>query len=430
MGRARGANATLAGAFSTAGYGTTPTTGFRRLPFVSSNLGEEQGLIDSDLLGFGRDPQEPGDDVINNDGTLVVPVDLRNFGWWLKALFGAPTTATGIPASGAISFSDQPVTNATLTLNGTLITLVTGAPTGSQVKIGATLAETVANLVTFLNASADTGIVDARYAASLDGAGVTITAVALGTAGNSYTLAKGSTPALNATLSGATLTGGATSGASRHTFTAGGQDQPDAAIEVGMPDVPHFGMNFGVLANSLSIQMQRSGLLNASLELIAQGERTGAATTTGSLETAWPVERFSQFTGAINRDGLPLGKVESATLRISNNLEKDESIRPDGRIGGADGGMVAATVEITARFADRSWFDLATNRTPVSLDLGWTAGPNKTLNFRMPRVRLPRPKAPVTGPNGVRVTLSAQVVEHPTLGWAVQAVLVNDVAAY
>ena len=79
MARARGANAIMTAAFETT-YGTPPTTGYRKLPFVSSNLGEEQGLIPDDLLGYGRESLPPTRDVINNDGDVVVPVDLRNFG--------------------------------------------------------------------------------------------------------------------------------------------------------------------------------------------------------------------------------------------------------------------------------------------------------------------------------------------------------------
>ena len=59
--RARGANAVMAGAFEET-YGTPPADGYARLPFVTSNLGEEQGLIASDLLGYGREPQDPTDD--------------------------------------------------------------------------------------------------------------------------------------------------------------------------------------------------------------------------------------------------------------------------------------------------------------------------------------------------------------------------------
>src|SRR5579885_3675042 len=97
MARARGTNASMAAAFEVT-YGTPPASGYKRLPFVTSALGEEQNLIASDLLGYGREPQPPSRDVINDEGDVVVPVDLRNFGNWLKLLMGAPTSVdnTGV----------------------------------------------------------------------------------------------------------------------------------------------------------------------------------------------------------------------------------------------------------------------------------------------------------------------------------------------
>ena len=174
MARARGANAVMAVAFETT-YGTPPASGFHKLPFVSSGLGDEQNLIESDLLGLVREPLPPSRDVVNNEGDVVVPVDLRNFGYWLKLLFGAPTT-TGI------------------------------AP--------------------------------------------------------DYV----------------------------HTFISGAPALPSMAIEIGLPEVPSYGMNVGARANTMRIQMQRSGLLNATMSLIAQGESkagsSGAGTPSSSAVAA------------------------------------------------------------------------------------------------------------------------------------------------
>lgn len=93
MGRMRGSDALLDIAFETA-YGAIPVAGYKRVPFVQSNLGAEQGLIEDDLLGTGREAQDPTDDVITNAGDLIVPVDARNFGYWLKLFFGNPVTAS------------------------------------------------------------------------------------------------------------------------------------------------------------------------------------------------------------------------------------------------------------------------------------------------------------------------------------------------
>ena len=94
MARAQGARAQMALAFETT-YGTPPASGFTRMPFASTSLGAEQPLLNSELLGYGRDPLAPIKDAVTADGDVVVPLDAAAFGFWLKAAFGAPTT-TGI----------------------------------------------------------------------------------------------------------------------------------------------------------------------------------------------------------------------------------------------------------------------------------------------------------------------------------------------
>lgn len=116
-----------------------------------------------------------------------------------------PTAATG-----TATFSANPAPSDVLTINGTAVTFVASAPTGSQVLIGATLPATLANLLTMLNASADTGLVKSTY--GLAGSVLTITAsqtsnagAQAGSGGNALTLAKTSTAI---TVSAATLLGG------------------------------------------------------------------------------------------------------------------------------------------------------------------------------------------------------------------------------
>jgi len=95
MARAQGARSQLAAAFETV-YGTPPPDGFTKMPFASTSLGAEQPLLNSELLGYGRDPLAPIKDAVTADGDVVVPVDAEAFGFWLKAAFGDPvTTGTG-----------------------------------------------------------------------------------------------------------------------------------------------------------------------------------------------------------------------------------------------------------------------------------------------------------------------------------------------
>ena len=91
MARAQGARAQMALAFETT-YGTPPVGGFTKMPFASTTLGAEQPLLNSELLGYGREPLAPIKDAVTADGDVVVPFDAEAFGFWLKAAFGAPTT--------------------------------------------------------------------------------------------------------------------------------------------------------------------------------------------------------------------------------------------------------------------------------------------------------------------------------------------------
>jgi len=91
MARAQGARSLMAAAFEST-YGTAPASGYFQMPFASSGLGAEQPLIESELLGYGRDPLAPIKDAVSAEGDIVVPIDAEAFGFWLKAAFGAPTT--------------------------------------------------------------------------------------------------------------------------------------------------------------------------------------------------------------------------------------------------------------------------------------------------------------------------------------------------
>ena len=92
MARAQGARAQMALGFETV-YGTPPVGGFTRMPFASTSLGSEQPLLNSELLGYGRDPLAPIKDAVTADGDVVVPIDAAGFGFWLKAAFGEPVTS-------------------------------------------------------------------------------------------------------------------------------------------------------------------------------------------------------------------------------------------------------------------------------------------------------------------------------------------------
>lgn len=312
MGFSMGINAVLHAVAETT-YGTTPASGFKKLPFASHSMGEERPLIEDDLLGYGREGLDPTYDVATNDGDIVVPVDTDAFGFWLKGMFGNPTT-TG------------------------------------------------------------TGI---------------------------YT----------------------------HVFQSGAGVLPSHSLEIGNPDVPSFSVNYGAVCNQMRIGMSRSGMLNATMSLIAQGETAPVATSVAGTLAGLLGSRFAQATGVIKRDGTPLGNIVSADLSISNNLDKVEVIKADGRIGGVVPGVVQAALRFTARFDSVDLLTLATSGVPVNLDeIGWTKGP-ASLKFALPRVFLPRTKRTINGPGGITAEFNCQAAALVG-AHKVTATLINSQPSY
>lgn len=124
----------------------------------------------------------------------------------LKAAAGFVDSSVGtIKATGYIRFTGVPSVGNSVVVNGTAFNFISGSSSGTDVHIEATAAAQSAALATILNASVVAGVAAATY--TDDGAGqINISYDTLGTVGNAFTLTR---TGANITLSGATLSGGA-----------------------------------------------------------------------------------------------------------------------------------------------------------------------------------------------------------------------------
>ena len=101
MARAQGARAQIALAFETT-YGTPPASGFTKIPFASTSLGAEQPLLNSELLGFGRDPQALAAYTAMIPPQPALPVDKR-----LPEISAAAKIAVASNQTQALGFLDR-----------------------------------------------------------------------------------------------------------------------------------------------------------------------------------------------------------------------------------------------------------------------------------------------------------------------------------
>ncbi|PWG15787.1 phage tail tube protein [Salibaculum griseiflavum] len=214
-----------------------------------------------------------------------------------------------------------------------------------------------------------------------------------------------------------------------HTFTSGNWALPSFSVETGMPEVPRYAMYSGCMVDSLSWQMARSGLLTATVSLVAQGEEVDTVSAAG-VPAPITLQRFGHFNGAVTRNGADIGNVVSADITYANNLDRIETIRADGKIDGADPSIAALTGNIVVRFADQTLVQQAINGEACALEFTYTLATGESLTLAAHAVYLPRPRVEISGPQGVQATFDWQAASDPNEGHMCTVALINDREAY
>jgi hypothetical protein len=386
--RILGADAVLRGKTESA-YGTPPTSGTFLLSFKSFALDSERLLGYDALLGQGRDALDPFYEAINCNGDIVVPMDHQNLGFWLAGLFGGTDPAEATHALGNIVFASQPADDATITTGTTTWTFKATGATGTQINKGATLALTLAAAVTAMNASTDAETTKCTYSANATTLYYYFEAA--GTSGNSHQIAASTSPASNGTASGATLAGGGTAG--------------------------------------LYFDMARTGPINATVNVIAQGRTSAGTSTEGGTSTSFSLARFSNGSGSIKLNGTQIANITAGSIELNNSLDPVETIRSDGLIDAIDTGEFRATGSMTVRAGtDTALSGAVTAQSPVTIEYQLTHPLGYSFTLTLPRVFLPKPKSSVTGPGGVEQVFEWQAAkgQASNFQYLCRAVLINN----
>lgn len=92
MTQARGYKTQVVLDYETA-FGVAPgTPAGVKIPFNTFEVVGSQNLIDPATITGTRNPVAPGKGNLSVSGSVTIPFDSNNIGYWLKALFGEPTT--------------------------------------------------------------------------------------------------------------------------------------------------------------------------------------------------------------------------------------------------------------------------------------------------------------------------------------------------
>jgi phage tail sheath protein FI len=189
----------------------TTTAGKGYIPFAEYTIQFGQGVGETNAAQMVLPAAHA---VANQFGEIHdLEIFIDEFGAWMtvdpEAVLpppdGDPITAEA--ASGSIMFQREPGIGSTITLNGTVVSFVSGTPTGNQVQLAGDLQGTLDRLLTFLQGSTDTEINDNTY--DITAGTLLIIQKATGIAGNGYTI---HTTVTGASISGSHLTGGQDAG--------------------------------------------------------------------------------------------------------------------------------------------------------------------------------------------------------------------------
>jgi len=425
-----GVQTELAVAFEST-WGSAAASGYRLLKFNKMTFGVTQNIEKTTVLGVGRgrEGNEINLGAITDTGTVEVPLDAADIGFWTKLFFGTPATSVGYhKATGGITFSQQPANNSTITINGVTWTFVTGTAVGNQTQISAvnlagTLTSLAANLTTYAGGTnALTGFTFSATTTKLSFS----TPVSAGAAGNAYTYSAGSSPASNGTVDGAKMTGGT----HKHTWNSGADTLPSATVVIAHLRPSAFETHVGVMADTWAQTLDpKAPHGNVTIGLVGQTSSwAGTEAISPDLATARREDEFTTFECNATKNGAAFGGILGATINFNNNLDSPRCLNDDGMISDSVPGMFDASGTLKIRFTDRTLITNATETTPIALAFTWNdinnVGGLNAFQLLMNEVYLSMPKVPIDGPAGLACDFNWTA--RSLAAYSVTVVLVNQ----
>lgn len=352
MAQQKGANVKFVIGFQ-ADIETKATAGFR-LPINTIGLRPDQALNQAQTLTGSRNPTQPFRGNKDVSGQIVIPVDSRAMYYWLRSIFGTPTTAgkAAVAWSSAVPYAQ-----------------------------GAIVVPTVAN---------------GRY----------YEATVAGT--------PGAVEPTWPTAIGATVTDGVepnvitwTCRAFVHTFQIP-SEQPYLTIEEQMTDLetPAYIRYLGCKIGSIQIDVGGDGELTATMDVLGADYEIDVAPFDAN-PTIVPMARLGNFQGQVAIDEGDTRITTNMSLNLNSDLDGDQFvIGGQGVRGEIPEGVMGIAGNFTTLFRDVALMEKAISGDPVALGLAFVHNDVSALAFEMQEVEFGVNAPQIQGPRGVRLELN------------------------
>lgn len=437
MRQARGMKSQLIMAFES-DYGILPSSPIiKKMPFNKNALTSKQSLIDSSTITGRRDPVQPGQGEIDVSGTIEVPVDTRNFGWWLTLAFGVPDT-TNISTHGSLIGNinvDDTLTTWTAITDGAFSISIDGIEkeiNAIDFSSAATITEVAGKIQSAIRA-ADTSGAYTEATVLFDETNKQFT-ITSGTTGNtsSVSLLSASTSGTDISTTMKCSTGTMKQGETlyQHEFKVK-DNMPSCLIEKGFGDINSYAQYPGCKISKLTIDAQvGNNELTASLDMMGANEQLESA----SLDSSAAMERvlrLNNFNATVKEAGKALADARKCSIEIDFGVDGDTyCLNGNNARTDISEGIMKVSGSIEALFKNMDLLNKAINGTESSVELGFSSG-SQSLKMRIPELIFERATPTIDGSKGVLQTLNYQgYFDDGADDSTIITTLVNDIQEY
>lgn len=388
MSQAKGSKGQLVIDFEST-YGTSPSpSGVGPMPFNSCTLDASRAVNSVETITGSINPVQPFAGNTDVAGDIVVPIDLTDFGYWLKAMFGAATSVVTGSKSAAAVTCDNTTDKITLSTHG--------LSDGQCITFGGT---------------PPTGLT----------AGTLYYLVNKGTNDFQVALSPGGT-AIDFSTNGADVT---ITTVIAHVFKLG-TEQASMVIEKGFTDIVQYMLFNGVKVGSFSIDLGGDGELTATLGCKGQKVTASATPYDATLTTPGVFNRVNNFQATLQEGGASFAKATKVGLKLDFGLDDTQyCIGANGVRGDLPQGVGKVSGTLEALFEDLTLLNKAINRTESSLKVTLTNGASY-MEILLPEVEYGVKTPPISGPKGVLQSLDFVAYKNDAAqNTAIQVTLVN-----
>ncbi len=333
------------------------------MPFNSEGLRGSREKTTAETITGKRDPARPFDDVMDVSGPITVPVDVINFGFWLKAFFGDPESEVDEDQIETWGAEDSVALGDIVKGGDHYFKCTTAGTTGAEAPTWTTERDqTVSDgTVVWTDLGDDDDLEDGDLLFV-------------------------------------------------HEYKTG-DVQPSMWLErrySGPSAVLAYALYGGVKASTLALAARGRGELTAEIGLLGASEsleNTPADATPDELDFT----RFQQFQASIKEADVEIqGTIREMDINLNMGLEDDNyTIGDGGARGDIPESLMTLEGNLTALFRNvsKALLDKAIASTETSLELIFSRESGESLSILFPELELARNAPTIDGPRGATISL-------------------------